>query len=133
MTATQPIAVDATASAIKLLPPPAPADPTSRFEEMLHARLLSGERFEETVRELAESLGGAMLFHVGLCNDDGGQGVAAVALGQSEQCEIVIVDLPDVGGGARVKPASESDLPVAAIARAYAGLAECWGRAAGPH
>lgn len=128
MTAPETTALAAMAPTQKLLPPPSPTSETVRFASMLSDREVSPDRFESTVRELAEALGGAMLFHLGLGAESERQCVAAVALGETPRREIAIVDLK--AGGASVRPASESDLPVAAIAQAYAGLADCWGKAA---
>lgn len=130
MTATEPTAIEAMTPTQKLLPPPSPTSETIRFASMLDGREVSPDGFETTVRELAESIGGAMLFHLGLGAESERRCVAAVALGETTRREIAIVDLPATGSGASVKPASESDLPVAAIAQAYAGLADCWGKAA---
>lgn len=130
MTASQPTPAEAMAPAQKLLPPPSPASETVRFATMLCDREVSAEQFEATVRELAESLGGALLFHLGIGKESERQCVAAVALGETAKREIAIVDLPATGSGASVTPATQSDLPVAAIAQAYAGLADCWGKAA---
>ncbi len=129
MTATTPMAAEKTAPVQKLLPPP-PKTETMQFATKLSEREVSAEQFETTVREVAESLGGALLFHLGIGKESERRCVAAVALGETEQREIAIVDLPAQGNEANVKPATESDLPVAAIAQAYAGLAECWGKAA---
>jgi hypothetical protein len=127
MTATPTAAPETPAQ--MLLPPPAPASQTLQFATMLGDRDVSVDRFEATVREVAESLGGALLFHLGIGNAGERQCVAAVVLGNQAPREIAIVDLP-AKGSASVKTASESDLPVAAIAQAYAGLADCWGKAA---
>ena len=120
-------------------PPPAlkpPAPPFTAALEAVELELTLGmkesadEQLEAVIRETVESVGGVLLFQMKLGEAEAGRVVAAVAFGEAETREIVVIDLPCAGGRATVSPAAESDLPIAAIASAYAGLAECWAKAA---
>lgn len=90
------------------------------------------DRFETAIRETVDAIGGVLLFQMRVGNGETGRWTAAVAMGEPGALEIVIIDLPCDGdsGDVNVSPAAESDLPIAAIASAYAGLAECWPHAA---
>lgn len=90
------------------------------------------ERFETTIRETVAAVGGVLLFQMKLEEDGGDHWTAAVAVGEPGSLEIIIIDLPCGADGAdvSVRPAADSALPIASIASAYAGLAECWSKAA---
>ncbi len=116
------------------LKPPAPLFATAleavELELTLGSKENDAEQLESVVRETVESLGGVLLFHMKLRENDGDHLMAAVAFETAEDREIVVIDLPCSGGRATVSPASQSELPIASIASAYAGLAECWSKAA---
>lgn len=109
---------------------PAPSMDAAELELALAQRAIAGDGFEAAVREAVEAVGGVMLFHIRLDDGDDTRQVAAAAIGDAMLREIVIVDLPGGGGPVTVSQASDSALPIAAIAPAYAGLAACWPRAA---
>lgn len=90
----------------------------------------AGDRFETAIRETVDAIGGVLLFQQRLGEGASARWAAAVAMGEPGALEIVIIELPDDGDAVRVSPASESTLPIASIASAYAGLAECWRSAA---
>ena len=111
--------------------------PANRQAENEHARYTTSarivdERFETTIRETVAAIGGVLLFQMKLQEEDGDHWTAAVAVGEPGSLEIIIIDLPCGADGAdvSVRPVAESALPIAAIAPAYAGLAECWPKAA---
>lgn len=117
------------------LKPPAPPTLATSLEAVelelsLEQRNLSDEEFEAALRETVKSFGAVLLFNMKLQDEEGGRWAAAIALDDGEAREIAILELPCNGGSASVRPASESEQPIAAIASAYAGLAECWGKAA---
>lgn len=90
------------------------------------------ELFETAIRETVEAVGGVLLFQMKLQDAETEHWTAAVAVGEPGAVEVVIIDLPCglEGGSVNVSPVSESPLPIASIASAYAGLAECWSKAA---
>lgn len=117
-----------------LLSPPAPL-----FEAALEAvelELALGQNghddasLEAAIREKVESVGGVLLFQMKLGEAEQARRVAAVAFATAGGREIAVIDLPCDGGGITVCPAAQSDLPIASIAAAYAGLADCWTNAA---
>ena len=93
---------------------------------------MTDERYETAIRETVDAVGGVLLFQIKLHEDEADHWTAAVAVGEPGALEIVIIDLPcgAEGGDVSVSPAASSTLPIASIASAYAGLAECWSRAA---
>lgn len=101
----------------------APAAEAEAVSEPLNA---AQDQFETAVAETVNTVGGVLLFRMTLDEGETSHRVAAISIGAGEEREIVIVDLPADGGGVSVRPAAESDLPIASIASAYAGLAECW-------
>lgn len=116
-----------------LLPPPPQAAARIGSGELAQALgpIAAGERPAETaIRETVEAAGGALLFQMRLDGDEAARWVAAAAFGEDGAREIAIIDLPCGGGSVSVTPAADSTLPIAAIAPAYAGLAECWRKAA---
>jgi len=92
----------------------------------------SYQRFETAIRETVEAVGGVLLFQMKVQDADTERWAAAVAIGEPGAVEVVIIDLPCGvnGGSVNVRPASDSKLPIASIASAYAGLAECLSKAA---
>lgn len=121
--------------ALPPLKPPAPQPPLASLEAVelelsLGHKELGDEQFEAVVRETVETIGGVLLFRMELAADSASRWVAAVAFGEADDRDIAIIDLPRDGSRPRVLPASDCPLPVARIAQAYAGLAECWGKAA---
>lgn len=116
------------------LKPPAPLFTTAleavELELTLGSKENDAEQLEDVVRETVESLGGVLLFQMKLRENDGDHLMAAVAFETVQDREIVVIDLPCSGGRATVIPASQSKLPIASIASAYAGLAESWSKAA---
>lgn len=116
------------------LKPPAPlftaALEAVELELTLGSRESDSQHFEAVIREIVESVGGVLLFQMKLGEEDAARWVAAVAFDGAEEREIAVIDLPCAGGRATVSPAAQSELPIAAIASAYAGLAECWSKAA---
>lgn len=122
---------DAAASAMQNLPIPSAASLEAvELELALAQREMDGESFEQVVREAVEAVGGVLLFKLRLGDAEAGRWVAAAALGEAAEREIVIVELAGEGAPVAVSLASESALPIAAIAPAYAGLAACWPKAA---
>lgn len=116
------------------LKPPAPpfsaALEAVELELTLGSRENGAEQLEAVIRETVESIGGVLLFQMKLGEDEAGRWMAAVAFDEAGGREIAVIDVPCAGGRATVSPAAESELPIAAIASAYAGLAECWAKAA---
>lgn len=116
------------------LKPPAPlfaaALEAVELELTLGLKEAEEDELEAVIRDTVESVGGVLLFQMKLGEAGTGRQVAAVAFGEAGQREIAVIDLPCAGGRATVSPAAGSDLPIAAIASAYAGLAECWTKAA---
>lgn len=117
------------------LSPPPPAPPTASLESVemelsLGQREIDDLHFEAAIRETAEAVGGVLLFQMRIEDGAASRWVAAVAIGEDDTREIAVIDLPCGGGSVSVVPASESKLPIASIASAYAGLADCWGKAA---
>ena len=116
------------------LKPPAP--PFTAALEAVELELTLGsqengaERLEAVIRQTVEAVGGVLLFQMKLGGDGAGRWIAAAAFDEAGAREIAVIDLPAAGGRATVSPAAESELPIAAIASAYAGLAECWAKAA---
>lgn len=113
------------------LQPPPPLSATASLEAVelelsLGQKEIGDEQYETTIRETVEAVGGVLLFQMKIEEDEAGRWVAAVAFEGAEAREIAIIDLPCNGEGASVSPVSQSDLPIATIASAYAGLAECW-------
>lgn len=100
------------------------------LELALSQRHISEQQFEMTIRETVEAVGGALLFQMKLDEEETSRWVAAVAIGAEGTREIAIIELPCDGGSVTVSAAAQSELPIAAIAPAYAGLAECWSKAA---
>ena len=90
------------------------------------------DRFETTIRETVEAVGGVLLFQMKLEEAERSHWPAAVAIEGDDSVEVMIIEVPcdTDGGDVDVRPAAQSDLPIAGIATAYAGLAECWKRAA---
>ena len=107
-------------------PPRGPVPP----EIALGLNDVTEEQFDLAIAETVKAVGGALLFQMKLDEGETSRCVAAVAIGAGETREIVIIDLPCDGGSVSVHSAEESALPIAAIASAYAGLAECWSLAA---
>lgn len=117
------------------LQPPSPPAVIASLEAVeieleLGRREIGEEQYESTVRETVEAFGGVLLFQMKIEREGVGHLVAAIALEGAEGREIAIIDLPCNGESASVIPASESDLPIAQIAAAYASLADCWSTAA---
>ena len=116
------------------LKPPAPlfsaALEAVELELTLGTKESRSRQFEAVVRETIESVGGVLLFHLKLGEAGAERWMAAVAFDGADGREIAVIDLPCAGGRATVSPAAQSELPIAAIASAYAGLAECWSKAA---
>jgi len=117
------------------LKPPAPQPQIASLEAVelelsLGHRELGDAQFETVVRETVETIGGVVLFRMELATDSASRWVAAVAFGEADDRDIAIIDLPRDGSRPRVLPATDCALPVARIAQAYAGLADCWGKAA---
>lgn len=92
----------------------------------------SDEQFETAIRETVTAVGGSLLFQMKLQEGETCRWAAAIAIEEEGKLEIVIVDLPcgADSGNVSVSPAAESELPIAALATAYASLAECWAKAA---
>lgn len=90
------------------------------------------ERYETTIRETVEAVGGVLLFQMKLQEAESCHWAAAVAIEGDGKREVVIIDVPcDLDSGdVDVRPAAQSGLPIAAIATAYADLADCWHKAA---
>jgi hypothetical protein len=117
------------------LQPPSPPAVIASLEAVeieleLSRKEIGEEQYESTVRETVEAFCGVLLFHMRIEREGVGHLVAAIALESAEGREIAIIDLPCNGESASVIPASESDLPIARIAPAYASLADCWATAA---
>lgn len=117
------------------LQPPAPPAVIASLEAVeieleLGRKEIGEEQYETTIRETVEAVGGVLLFQMKIEKEGVGHWVAAIALESAEGREIAIIDLPCSGESASVIPASESDLPIARIAAAYASLADCWATAA---
>ena len=116
------------------LPPPPP--PFEAALEAVELELALGQQENDErqsatfIGETVASVGGVLLFQMKVGDADEAHWLAAVAFEAGGKREIAVIDLPCKGGAATVNPASQSDLPVASIAAAYAGLAECWTRAA---
>ena len=134
MDSPAPNAIAAAETPPPLKPPAPPTLATSleavELELSLGQRDMNDEAFETVVRETVESFGAVLLFNMKLQDEDGGRWAAAIALGEGAAREIAILELPCNGGSASVRAASDSELPIASIASAYASLAECWGKAA---
>ena len=116
------------------LQPPAPpftaALEAVELELTLGMKEIGDEELEAAIRETVESVGGVLLFQLKLGEAEAAHWLAAVAFGEDEAREIAVIDLPCAGGRATVSPAAQSELPIASIASAYAGLADCWVKAA---
>ncbi len=122
-------------SAVEATPPPLqPPPPLSSFPSLeaveieleLGLKKIEGEEYEAAIRETVEEVGGVLLFQMKADKDGAEHWMAAVAFETADGREIAIIDLPSSGQGVSVTPVSQSELPIATIAQAYAGLAENW-------
>lgn len=81
---------------------------------------------EEIIRETVESVGGILMFQMKLGEGTDTRWLGAVAFNDGERTEYAVINVPSNGSAISVTPAAQSDLPIASIAAAYAGLALCW-------
>jgi hypothetical protein len=102
------------------------AGATAEAEARAEPQDAAQDQFDTAIAETVNTVGGVLLFQMTLDEGETSHRVAAISIGSGEEREIVIVDLPADGGEVSVQPATESELPIASIAAAYAGLAECW-------
>lgn len=101
---------------------PVPSLDAAQLESALGDHDLADEGFEDAMRVALQTAGGEMLFNMRMGGEMDGQWVAAVALGHGEDRHFAIVTVPEDGGALRVEPAEKSELPIARIAAAYAGV-----------
>ncbi len=80
-----------------------------------------GPSFEQRVRSAVDDLPAHFLFHMRI-DLDPAMDVAAIATADSEVADFLIVRQTE-GEDVAIEPAAESDLPIAALVPAYAGLA----------
>lgn len=85
--------------------------------------------FEGTVRRALAAAGGTLLFHMRMDGMAGCDWVAAVSVAQGEERRYALVVQPVGGGPLYVEDADTSDIPVARITPAYAGLMDQLSRA----
>jgi hypothetical protein len=109
---------------------PAPIEaPTDLSAAILDAVCAgSGPSFEERVRSAVDDLPAHFLFHMRI-DLEPALDVAAIATADGEIADFLIVRQIE-GGDIAVEPAADSDLPIAALIPAYAGLAATLPRAA---
>lgn len=100
------------------------------FELALKHQDLVDLGFEGAVRRALASAGGTLLFHMRMDGMDGCDWVAGVSIGQDEHRRYALVVKPAGGGPLRVEDADTSEIPLARIMPAYAGLVEQYSRAA---
>ena len=111
-------------------PTPESVPENAQAETVSETREAADAQFETAIAETVNTVGGVVLFQMTLDEGEASHRVAAISIGAGEEREIVILDLPAEGGSVSVQPAAQSELPIASIAAAYAGLAECWPLAA---
>lgn len=92
--------------------------------------LVSEGRFEQVVRAALDEIGGTMLFKMQSGFGVHAEHVAAAAVGNPAERQILLLTLPTGGGALHVEAADASENPVAGIATAYVGLAEAFAAAA---
>jgi hypothetical protein len=88
-----------------------------------------GLGFEGAVCRALASAGGALLFHMRMDGMAGCDWVAAVSIARGEERRYALVVQPADGGPLRVEDVDTSDIPLARITPAYAGLMEQLSRA----
>jgi hypothetical protein len=112
-----------------------PIETPSPFDEMRDTLgpLVAGAEGEDVgaaLRQELEAAGGCVLFDIAHGETDRLRWSAALAFDRAEGREIAVVALERASGEISLEPAEKSKLPIAAIARSYAGLAETWGSTA---
>ncbi|MBL0935694.1 MAG: hypothetical protein IBJ07_13195 [Rhizobiaceae bacterium] len=80
-----------------------------------------GETFEDRVRSAVDDLPAHFLFHMRI-DLEPAMDVAAIVTADSETADFLIVRQTE-GEDVSIEPAASSDLPIAALIPAYAGLA----------
>lgn len=114
---------------------PRPAAPESAPLEIVELELALKHQdvvelgFEGAVRRALASAGGTLLFHMRMDGMADCDWVAAASIAQGEQRRYALVVQPAGGGPLRVEDAEASDIPLARITPAYAGLMEQLARA----
>lgn len=104
-----------------------PASPALEATDDLSAAILDalaageGSTFEDRVRSAVDELPAHFLFHMRI-DLDPAMDVAAIATADSETADFLIVRQTE-GEDVAIEPAASSDLPIAALIPAYAGLA----------
>jgi hypothetical protein len=88
------------------------------------------DTIQDTLRKGVEAVGGYVLFDLTIGEDAEARWTAAIAFEGDDGRRLAILAIEPASGEMSLEPAEESDLPIAAIASSYAGLAEQWGRAA---
>lgn len=89
-----------------------------------------GDKVQTALRQGLEAAGFCVLFDIAHGETDRLIWSAALAFDREEGREIAVVALERASGEISLEPADKSTLPIAAIARSYAGLADMWGREA---
>jgi hypothetical protein len=103
--------------------PPASSLEKIELELALQAQDTIHSGFENALRQALEKAGGVLLFHMRLEDGESSRWTAAVAVGQGEERQFLIVSIPS-DGAARIQPLEESDDPIARIAPAFADVME---------
>lgn len=99
-------------------------------EEIQPVRPVSDLEFEAMVVEALHALQGRFLFKMRLDDEGGPRHVATGVVGQGEARKFLVLTLSDSGGPLQVENAGASELPVARITEAYAGVMDAFKAAA---
>lgn len=91
-------------------------------EKEAPASQVSDLEFETMVVEALHALHGRFLFKMRIEDEEGVRHVATGMVGQGSARQFLVLTLPERGGELKVENAVASDLPVARITEAYAGV-----------
>lgn len=122
-------ASDALSPALK--PPPPPFEAALEAVELelaLGKRDTKQDLCEQIIRETVESVGGILLFQIRIGEGRDQRWVGAVAFAEEDRQEYAVISIPCDGSPIEVTPVTQSSLPLASLAVAYANLAQCWAK-----
>lgn len=94
------------------------------------ADAVSETEFEHVVDDALEAVGGVVLFKMRIDEDGENKHVAAASIGDGERRQFLLLTLPAAGGKLKVESASNSEKPLAKLAKAYVGVVEAFRSAA---